>query len=271
MPRYWKYWLPRAFCWTGAFWCADHFLKCLRLTFSDMWVFYMRTSMTTIRDGNYSPGQDLLIICLGVILFIAGYLLSAKMYAAAAGIPFKKIFGLPVKITLGIWATVYLVSGGMAVAQHRAAERTVAELGEFFGYPLNADGVNALLRKTGWSDGIRHRRQFPDKLVLGYANYYTKLYPVLWNNDVILPKKLRQQWQEEIEQLKPLAALEREMEKPYQPGFVPLRESITSPTSNWYWRYGVFCRFERWRTVFLLEKNQLGEALKALRRMETAL
>ena len=92
MPRQWKYWLPRGLCWTGAFWCADHFLKCLRLTCSEVWVFYMRTSMTTIRDGNYSPGQDLLIVCLGVILFIAGYLLSAKMYAAAAGIPFKKMF-----------------------------------------------------------------------------------------------------------------------------------------------------------------------------------
>ena len=260
MPRYWKYWLPRGFCWTGAFWCADHFLKCLRLTCSEVWVFYMRTNMTTIRDGNYSPGQDLLIVCLGVILFIAGYLLSAKMYAAAAGIPFKKMFGGPVKIMLGIWAAVYLVSGGMAVAQHRAAERTAAELGEFFGYPLNADGVNALLRKTGW--GITAKPFIP---------HHYLFHPYLTMNNVVLPKKLRQQWQAEIEGLTPLKEWERDLDKPFRSGFFPMKNDQLDRAFSYHSDYRSFFWLEWWKIVFLLEKNDLAEALKALHRMENAL
>ncbi|MBE6372164.1 MAG: hypothetical protein E7055_08840 [Lentisphaerae bacterium] len=259
MPRYWKYWLPRAFCWTGAFWCADHFLKCLRLTCSEVWVFYMRTSMTTIWDGNYTPGKDLMIVYLGVILFIAGYLLSAKMYAAA-GIPFKKIFGLPVKIMLGIWATVYLISGGMAVVQHRAAERTAAELGEFFGYPLNADGLNALLRKNGW--GITAKPFIP---------HHYLFHPYLTKNNVVLPKKLRQQWQAEIEGLTPLKEWERDLDKPFRSGFFPMKNDRLDCAFSYHSDYRSFFWLEWWKIVFLLEKNDPAEALKVLHRMENAL
>ena len=272
MPRQWKYWLPRGLCWTGAFWCADHFLKCLRLTCSEVWVFNMRTSMTTIRDGNYSPGQDLLIICLGVILFIAGYLLSAKMYAAAAEIPFTKMFGLPVKIMLGIWAAVYLVSVGMAVAQHRAAERTVAELGDFLGYPLNADGLNALLRKTGWSDGIHGKdRQLEGHLKKSLQHYDLSKYPYLWVGNAMLLEADRKQWQTEIEQLQPLKTLELELVKLLKPGFVPVENGSVGTAGNYWPIFSRFCRFERWKIVFLLERNDLSGALEALHRTEYAL
>ena len=266
MPRQWKYWLVRGLCWTGAFLCAVHFLKSLRLTWN--YERYFGMSTTTIRYSNYSPDKDLLIVYLGVILFLAGYLLTAKMYAAAAGIPFKKIFGLPVKIMLGIWAAVYLVSGGMAVVQNCAAERTAAELGEFFGYPLNADGVNALLRKTGWSDGILGRNRKQENAWDRYWNH-----PYLWirNAEVVFPETIRKQWRTEIEQFQPLKTLENELEKPLQPGFVPSEDGWAVTASNYSLIFGKFCGFERWKIIFLLEENKLPEALAALKRMENAL
>ena len=266
LPEQWEYWLARGLCWTGAFLCAVHFLKCLRLTWNYEWFYGMST--TTVRDGNYSPGKDLLIVWLGVILFLAGYLLSAKMYAAAAGIPFKKIFGFPVKITLGIGAAVYLVSGGMAVFQHRAADRTASELGVFFGYPLNAAGVNALLRKTGWADGIQGRDR---KQEHSWDRYST--HPYLWirNPEIIFPATVRKQWRTEIEQFQPLKALENELEKPLQSGFIPVEDGSAETASNYWFIFGKFCGFERWKIIFLLEENKVPEALAALKRMENAL
>ena len=234
----------------------------------------MSRSTTTCLDGNYSPDKDLLIVYLGVILFIAGYLLSAKMYAAAAGIPFKKMFGVPVKIMLGIWAAVYLVSGGMAVVQHRAAERTASRLGDFFGYPLNADGVNALLRKTGWSDGIHGKdRRLEDQLRKSLQRYDLFSHPYLrvGNAEVVLPESDRKQWRTEIEQLQPLKTLELELEKLLQPGFVPVEDGSLGMASNYWSIFSRFCCFERWKIVFLLEKNNLAGAVEALHRMEYAL
>ena len=268
MPGQWKFWLVRGLCWTGAFWCTDHFLKCLRLTWNYEWFFSMGSSAIMVRYGNYSPGKDLLIVYLGVILFIAGYLLSAKMYAAAAEIPFAKMFGLPVKIMLGIWAMVYLVSGGMAVAQHRAAERTAADLGEFFGYPLNASGVNTLLRKTGWSDWIRGSDRKQESAWDHYSNH-----PYLWsrNAEVELPEAVRKQWRAEIERFQPLKKLENELEKPLQPGFIPAEDGSVGTASNYLFIFDKFCGFERWKILFLLEENNPAEALKVLRRMEKAI
>ena len=270
LPGQWKYWLVRGLCWTGAFWCADHFLKSLRLTWNYEQFYGMSTA--TCLDGNYSPGKDLLIIYLGVILLLAGYLLSAKMYAAAAGIPFRKIFGLPVKIMLGIWAAVYLVSGGMAVVQHRAAERTAAGLGEFFGYPLNADGLNALLRKTGWSDGIHGKdRRLEEQLRKSLERYAFSSHPYLWDGNAVLPEADRRQWRTEIEQLQALKTLELELEKLLQPGFVPAEDGSVGTASNYWSIFSRFCCFERWKIVFLLEKNDLAGALEALGRMEKTL
>ena len=270
LPEQWKYWLARGLCWTGAFLCAVHFLKCLRLTWHYEWFYGMST--TTCRDGNYTPGKDLLIVWLGVILFIAGYLSSAKMYAAAAGIRFRKIFGLPVKITLGIGAAVYLVSGVMAVAQHHAAERTASELGEFYGYPLNAAGMNALLRKTGWSDGIQGKdRRLEDQLRKSLQRYDVSRYPYLWIGNAVLPEADRKRWRTEIEQLQALKTLELELEKLLQPGFVPAEDGSVGTASNYgsiFWR---FCCFERWKIIFLLEENKVPEALASLKRMENAL
>ena len=268
LPEQWKCWLVRGLCWTGAFLCAVHFLKCLRLTWNYEWFYGMST--TTVRDGNYSPGKDLLIVYLGVILFIAGYLLSAKMYAAAAGIPFKKIFGLPVKITLGIWVVVYLISGAMAVVRHRAADRTASELGAFFGYPLNAAGVNALLRKTGWADWIRGKdRRLEYQLNKSLQRYVS--HPYLWVGNAVLPEAVWKQWRTEIEQLQPLKELENELEKPFQPGFIPVEDGSAGTASNYHFIFSKFCGFEQWKIIFLLEENKLAEALAALKRMENAL
>ena len=255
MPEQWKFWLPRALCWTVAFWDAVHFLKSLQWTWDYM--FFYGFSSNLVRDweyGKYSAALDLLTVYLGVILVLAGYLLSSKMYAAAAGIRARKIFGPLVKITLGTAAAVYLVSCVMAFVQRHISERTAAETGAFFGYPLNADGLNTLLRRNKWGD--------PPAVSL--PNRYLN-HPYLVMKGIILPEKVRRQWQAEVEQLEPLKAWEREQSKPLRPGFRPAKDR-----DLWclWTRVGLrqFCCLERWRIIFLLEKNDPAGALEALRR-----
>lgn len=257
MPRQWKFWLVRGLCWTGFFFCLIRFLKSLQWTWNYM--FFYGFSSNLVRYGKYSAAQDLLIVYLGVILLLAGYLLSAKMYAAAAGIYTRKIFGPLVKVTLGTAVAVYLVSCGMALVQHHNSERTATETGAFFGYPLNADGVNTLLRRNKWSDPP----------AAGLPNRYRN-HPYLEEKDIILPKEVRRQWQAELEQIEPLKAWEREQAKPLQPGFRPAKDG-----DLWclWTRVGLrqFCCLERWRIAFLLEKDDPAGALEALHRLENAL
>ena len=257
MPGQWKFWLPRGLCWTGFFFCLIRFLKSLRWTWNYQFFYGFGTNM--VRYGEYSAALDLLTVYLGVILLLAGYLLSAKMYAAAAGIRARKIFGPLVKVTLGTVAAVYLVSCVMALVQHHISERAAAETGKFFGYSLNADGLNTLLRRNQWSDPP----------AAGLPNRYRN-HPYLEEKDVILPEKVRRQWQAEIEQFEPLKAWEREQAKPLRPGFSPAKDG-----NLWclWTRVGLrqFCCLERWRIAFLLGKDDPAGALDALHRLENAL
>ena len=91
--------------------------------------------------GNLDP----LLPAAGGILFLAGsYLLTARLCAYGAGVPFGKIFNLPTKILLVLLALSYVFFLGSALAAHRRTENTVKRLEARFGRPLSAAGLEEM-------------------------------------------------------------------------------------------------------------------------------
>ena len=270
--KHWKLWLARGLCWTGAFFCLDHFLKCLqhscyRIRPGVLESIIGKTSCQTILHTNYSPVPDIVIAFLGVILLPAGWFLSGKLYAAAASIRLREIFGPAVKILLGLWAVVYLISFYLAAAQSRAADRTAAERGEFFGYPLNAQGMTRLLKEQGWSDEM-FRKDFPKGNMLSIPPHWKELRDI----SVILPADWRENFQSFLLRSASLQELEQYFDQPIRPGFPPLRDGeLTAVGGNPHFDFLLFCCCEWRKIVLLLEQDRPLEALKVRHRLENAL
>ena len=121
--RQWRWLLLRLGCFALGAWLS-----------ADIWV---QGDGDFVRPGAWIPVLAHLEIAAWLALGLFEYWLTAKIYADAAGIPWRRMFGKGVFVVIGIFLLNHLLALGGAVERHFQAERGRAALEKHFGASLS--------------------------------------------------------------------------------------------------------------------------------------
>ena len=133
LPKQWRWLIPAAFAplWTFLpFSALLGVLESLGGSVSAMNGFSMRLLTA-------APWLIYVSILLGALCGLCGI----KAYADAVGKPFRAMFGKGVAVVLSLFLLTYGVSLGMAYPAHCRTERRISDLEQYFGRPVNAQGL----------------------------------------------------------------------------------------------------------------------------------
>jgi hypothetical protein len=220
------------------------------------------------------PMDPLVPAAAGILFLAASYLLTARLYARAAEIPFAKVFNVPTKILLVLLLFSYFFFLGGAAAASRRTARTVRELEQHFGRPLSAAGLRELYLRGRKSDGLFWKR----------ANKLTRRIQAAWKDiDFYLyaesgaftgtfPPEFLRRYRQVYESMKPLFEREKMFDslppadgaKRFVPGDLLMVELPETQSCR------DLCRTAQWRIRFAAEDNDLPAAYAALARMKNA-
>ena len=265
IPRVWKFALARGFCLLGA---AGILGWVCRLD-QEARHFTLHYGLVNGPPPGWMYFE--LLLFSGTVLLLAGYLFSGLMYARAAQIPFRQMFGRVVKILWGCVAAVYLISLGMVFVTRVRADRAVKDLEKHFAKPFSAQGL-----KTFYTNGRKIDTAFWDKLKktadstakdwIKFENGQMSsspegIYPpeLLKGFETLMERTGTFREQEAMFDL-PLPALDFEYKGSAFAG-------IQLPELN---LMREFCRWELWRIRFAAGKKDLPGTLNALKRMKNA-
>ena len=266
--REWKVILLRGACLIGAAVCLA--ISCDYVLIFFRWVYIDRFLHGDI--GLERVNLELLTFS-GMILLLGGYLLSGLMYARAAKIPFRNMFGLGIRIMWGLVAAIYLVSLGMAFVTSAKADHAVKELEEHFAKSFSASDVTAFYRNGRKVDADFWKKveAVSDAVEKNWKDFDSR-GPISSSPECIYPPEVLK----EFEILMSNSASLRELETLFD-GPLPARKityetrymgAVLLPELNWIRE---FCRWELWRIRFAAERKDLPGAIDALKRMEFAL
>ena len=220
------------------------------------------------------PMDPLVPAAAGILFLAASYLLTARLYARAAEIPFAKVFNVPTKILLVLLLFSYFFFLGGAAAASRRAALTVKELEQHFGRPLSAAGLRELYLRGRKTDDLFWKR----------ANKLTRRIQAAWKDiDFYLhaesgaftgtfPPEFLRRYRQVYESTKPLFEREKMFDslppadgtKKFVSGELLTQDLMEMSSCR------DLCRSEQWRIRFAAEDNDLPAAYAALARMKNA-
>ncbi|MBE6372165.1 MAG: hypothetical protein E7055_08845 [Lentisphaerae bacterium] len=207
----------------------------------------------------------------GVFLWILAYVLTARMYAQMAQLPVRKIFSRATVIILGLWAGVYLISLGMAYAEHCRSERTMAELEKHFGRPVSLEALNAAYCQNRPVDEA-FWQQVRSCIEQAYPSDRKSGMDVMISGtpDGIYPESVFRRFKSVFGQSEPRKKIERMLNRRRLPArkLRILSGDITClDLSELNWCRDI-CRWELWQVRFALADGKLADACAAMERMK---
>ncbi|MBR4666401.1 MAG: hypothetical protein IKO93_21215, partial [Lentisphaeria bacterium] len=104
------------------------------------------------------------LVYIALPLAAAGWLCYVKGCANAADKTFRAMFGKGAAALAVIFVLTYCIALGMAFAAHRQTERYVTEMENFFGRPVNAEGLKELYYRDRKPDAAFWRKVLAAKL-----------------------------------------------------------------------------------------------------------
>ena len=129
------------------------------------------------------------------MLLAAGYLLSGRVIAKAAGLSFRKLFGKGVTTLWIVFAAMYLVSVAMAMQAMHSYRNAKQELDSFWGVAINNKSLDELYKKSGRID-----QSFWDELIGLKVEFhelnkkYDGIDAIVGYPNVVLPPDINEQW-----------------------------------------------------------------------------
>ena len=261
--KQWKLVLVRGAVWGVTFFAAGRALWDLGV---------IRTMMVHIGEpfscappaGPWPEAYLSALAIAGLIMWPLGTWLTAKLVAGATGRPWRSFFGRGEVALLALFGATYVLSFGMALAEERRTERSIAELAAFHKVPATAQTLHDLYFAETAPDGAFWKRAAE------------------LDGDLALPQEERAIIDSPEEEFPPekLAEIRRKLES--LPGLKPLEAMFSSPLPPNVRDYGDilgivmpelrvmrdFCLHEAWRIRFAVADGDAKTALAALRRME---
>ncbi len=231
-------------------------------------------------DPRYTPWEDfciglaqwyhlagtdwLWLTLLGLGLLLAGYLLTAKLFAEAARIPLCRMFGRAV-LTLWVLAAItYLVFLVMALRASGQAAQNVKDLEQRFGRPVNMETLAVY-----YFTGDRPNAEFWRQIKVLKQRCCAKNTSGIPN---IVPPGLALEWRQMLETTRdPLEQWEKMFAGVIPPDNYQFRRGqgyeIWSPM---LWSIHQFCIIELKKLYLALLDGDTGAALKIYRQMKHA-
>ena len=215
-------------------------------------------------EGLQSIAAQAVLETAGIILLAAGYLLTARLLARQAQLPFRKIFSPACRIVLGVWAAFYLVTLGLAIAAHCRAERDRTALERHFGRPLTIGGVLAAYRENRPVDP-----KFWDELKNCIEQLDSTPDLIAGTPKGIYPEETLRQFRAKFEGPEVRKQLERMLARrlPAREYRLVTGDMIPLALEELNWCRTV-CRWELWNVRFALEDGDLPRAYGAMNRMK---
>ena len=215
-------------------------------------------------EGLQSIAAQGMLETAGIALLVAGYLLTARLLARQAKLPFRKIFSPACRIILGIWAAFYLVTLGLAINAHCRAERDRTALERHFGRPLTIGGVLAAYRENRPVDP-----KFWDEVKTCIEQLDSTPDLIAGTPEGIYPEETLRQFRAKFEGPALRKQLERMLARRLTAREYQLVTGDMIPLAleelNWC---RTVCRWELWNVRFALEDGDLPRAYGAINRMK---
>lgn len=201
---------------------------------------------------------------LGLGLLLAGYILTAKLFAEAAQIPLRRMFGRAVLTLWGLAAATYLFFLLMALLASNQAAQNVKDLERRFGRPVNGETLAKYYFANEQTDA-----EFWQTIKVLNQNYEK-------NDNIgipdIIPPELAQEWRQAFETTRD--ALEQ-WEKMFAGVIPPNEYLLTQGQICWYWTpehhyIRQFCDIELKKLYIALLDGDICTALSRYDRIKHA-
>jgi len=219
-----------------------------------------------IASYELSGGGWIFLVLLSLVLIVAGYLLTAKIFGDSQKVPFRNMFGKGVLTLWGFAVATYLIFLVMADIASRQTAQDIKDLEQRFGRPMTAAAIGKLYYGNDqpdpefWKKIATYRDQCDvkvDSIDFGY------------NPDTV-PAPLLAQWRKQFDNAN-LAAWEQAFAgnippeaRQYETG------TLVYMTLAHLNSLRQFARLELWRIRFALMDNDIKSALAAYGRMTNA-
>ncbi len=216
-----------------------------------------------IVNHELSGGGWIFLVLLSLVLILAGYLLTAKIFGDVWAVPFRKMFG---KGALTLWelaAATYLVFLVMANIASRQTAQDIKNLEQRFGRPMTAAALGKL-----YLGNDQPNPEFWKNIAKYFDRCDTKVDTIDFGYPPdTIPAPLLTQWRKQFDNAD-LAAWEQAFAgnippeaRQHEPGTLAF---MTLANLN---ALRQFARLELWRIRFALMDNNIQDALAAYCRM----
>ncbi len=220
------------------------------------------------------PMDPLLPAVAGILFLAASYLLTARLYARAAEIPFAKVFNVPTKILLVLILFSYFFFLGGALAASRRAALTEKELEQHFGRPLSAAGLRELYLRDRRTDDLfwKKVKDLSGRIYAAWKDIDFYLHAESGAFTGTFPPEFLRRYRQVYESTKALSERAKMFDSPlpadgakkFVPGELLTLDLMEMSSCR------DLCRTEQWRIRFAAEDNDLPAAYAALARMKNA-
>lgn len=178
----WRLWLGHALCWSLGLPICGIVLNNLNDQINVIELFkpfrdqpgFLRSFFSTIHEFLHIRGAGWVwFLTAGLLLHLLGYLLTARLWTRAAGLPYRQIFGRGVTILWLLFGINYLSQLFLVWQGIKEADQAVATLEQHFIRPLTAQALGELYYNGEQPDPDFWQRQkalrdnsdpFPDEL-----------------------------------------------------------------------------------------------------------
>lgn len=146
----WRLWLGQALCWSLGLLICDvvqsNLINVLESLFpSPKLSKFLELLPLAIQEVLHLRGAGWVwFLAAGLILLLLGYLLTARLWSRAAGLPYRQIFGRGIAILWLLLGINYLFQLCLAWQGVKEANQAVAALEQHFNRPLTAQALGEL-------------------------------------------------------------------------------------------------------------------------------
>ena len=146
----WRLWLGQALCWSLGLLICDvvqsNLINVLEhLIGSPKLPKFLQLFSSSIQEVLHLRGAGWVwLLVAGLFLLLLGYLLTARLWARAAGLPYRQIFGRGIAILWLLFGINYLFQLCLAWQGVKEANQAVAALEQRFNRPLTAQALGEL-------------------------------------------------------------------------------------------------------------------------------
>ncbi|MGI6355412.1 MAG: hypothetical protein GX937_09120 [Lentisphaerae bacterium] len=209
LPKWWL-WLTQACCWSLGLLFGDVVLRHLLDPFLPrrlgQEIVNLPHAYISIQKFLHVIGMGWAwLLAAGALFLLLGYLLTALLWARAADLPFRRLFGKGVACLWSIFAVAYVAQLILAFLGSQAANQEIAALEKHIGRPLTASALKEWHLSEEQPDPafwehVKTLTEDCEPFYEPFSNFYYSGPPFRYSGPPdVQPQEAMQQWQQHVQ------------------------------------------------------------------------